>query len=320
MAQATNNLPHMDELRAANHAIGNRAELNQIMVERGYWFFRDVLDKDVITEMRDVFIDVLVKKGVVDPGARRPVWNGAPLDDFPEKIEVLHERRLWQDFVRRPVINAFFERLFGEAVFWVPSVEYRITPPRQDRPADPVIGRHQDGFANYGIDFLTCWIPLVDIDEAMGGLTVAEGLHRGSILHDPNDVPRHRIPAGVIPDDVWHRSDYHPGDLVMFCPQIPHSGLANVSKMFRLSMDIRVMPVSGQLPIVGTITSLATDHVTFANFDGRNVTLALDENTYCRGVTGARIPLPEMITRIGVGDAMMASEKNGHAVLLRPQR
>jgi hypothetical protein len=320
MAQSTLALPRMEELRPANNAIGNRNLLNQIMADRGYWFFRGVLDDVVIAEMRDIFIDVLVKMGVVDPGSRLPVWNGASLDAFPDKIETLHGRRLWQDFVRRPTIKAFFEELFGEAVFWVPSVEYRITPPRPDRAADPVAGRHQDGFANYGIGFLTCWIPLVDIDEATGGLAMAEGLHKGPILHDLNDVPRHRIPAGVIPSDVWRRSDYHPGDLVMFCPEIPHSGLPNVSNMFRLSMDIRVMPASGHVPVVGNLAAITTEHVTIANHDGRSVTLVLDENTYCRGNTGARIPLLEMVARLKTGDAMMASEKNGRALLLRPQR
>jgi hypothetical protein len=310
----------MDELRTTNHAIGNRAELNRIMAEQGYWFFRDVLDTRVVAEMREIYIDVLVKMGVVDPGSKVPLWNGAPLDTFPDKIETLHDRRLWQDFVRRPTIKAFFERLFGEAVFWVPSVEYRITPPRHERPADPVAGRHQDGFANNGIAFLTCWIPLTDIDETTGGLAMAEGLHKGPILHDVNDVPRHRIPAGVIPADVWHRSDYHPGDLVMFCPEIPHSGLPNVSNMFRLSMDVRVMPSSGHLPVVGPLAAITAEHVTIANHDGREVTLALDENTYCRGNTGARIPLPEMVARLHSGDAMMASEQNGRALLLRPQR
>ncbi|MEI9926978.1 MAG: hypothetical protein WDN44_03735 [Sphingomonas sp.] len=170
------------------------------------------------------------------------------------------------------------------------------------------------------MELLTCWVPLMEIDGKTGGLALAQGLQHGGFLHDWNDVPRHRIPDGTIPDDVWHRSDYRPGDLVMFCPEIPHSGMVNRSNRFRLSMDVRVMPIDGKLPLVGTVLEIGADHVVVANHDGRDVSLVLDDDTYCRGTSGARIPLPVMVESLAPGDPVIVPYEGAQAVLLRPQR
>ncbi len=313
-------LPPMQPLWDATHLIGDADALGKVMQERGYWFFRDVLDAGAVKRMRDRYMAFLRDGGVIAADADEPIWNGAPLDNIPEKIEPLHEQRAWRSFVAEPTIHAFFTRLLGVAPFWIPSVEYRITPPRKGLVNDFLTGRHQDGFANGGIELLTCWVPLTDIDGEVGGLAMAEGLQKGGILHDLNDVPKHRIPDGAIPDDVWHRSDYRPGDLVMFCPEIPHSGMVNRSDKFRLSVDVRVMPITGKLPVVGNVVEIGSDYVVTANHDGRDVRLILDDNTYCRGITGARIPLPDMVERVQPGDPVIVSFEGEHAVLLRPQR
>jgi hypothetical protein len=312
--------PVMAQLADSTALIGDRPALAAAMERDGYWFFRGVLDLEAVARQRRAFIDILVGMGLVDPGADEPLWNGASLEGFPEKIEALHEQRAWRSFVAEPAIHSFFSSLLGVAPFWIPSVEYRITPPAQRPAVDPLTGRHQDGFANGGMELLTCWVPLTEIDGSVGGLTMAAGLQHGGILHDLDDVPRHRIPDGAIPDDVWHRSDYVPGDLVMFCPEIPHSGMINISAKFRLSMDIRVMPVTGRLPLVGTVLAIGADFIVVANHDGRDARVILDEGTYCRGYTGARIPLETMIASLKPGDPVIVPHENGRAVLLRPQR
>ncbi|EQB14288.1 phytanoyl-CoA dioxygenase family protein [Novosphingobium lindaniclasticum] len=313
-------IPHMDPLEDATALIGNRAALQDVLRERGYWFFRQVLDQGAVARMRERYLAVLRDMELIAPDAGEPIWNGRSLEGFPEKIEALHDQRAWRSFVAEPEIQSFFTRLLGAAPFWIPSVEYRITPPKTGAARDFLTGRHQDGFANGGIPMLTCWVPLTDIDGTVGGLALAEGLQTGGILHDQLDVPRHRIPDGTIPDDVWHRSDYRPGDLVMFCPEIPHSGMVNHSDRFRLSVDVRVMPIDGELPLVGTVLDIGEGYVRIANHDGRDVRLILDEGTYCRGLTGARIPLPDMVSRVQVGDAVIAAFEGDRAVLLRPQR
>jgi ectoine hydroxylase-related dioxygenase (phytanoyl-CoA dioxygenase family) len=316
-----NNHPAMPPLNDSTALIGDQAALAAAMDRDGYWFFRGVLDREALARLKTRYMAVLHEMGVVDADATDPIWNGASLDAFPEKIEPLHAARTWRNFVAEPAIHAFFTRLLGAPPFWIPSVEYRITPPKLHAVNDELTGRHQDGFANGGMRLMTCWVPINPIDASMGGLTMAQGLQHGGMLHDLNDVPRHRIPDGTIPDDVWHRSDYQPGDLVMFCPEIPHSGMVNHSRNFRLSMDVRVMRMDdAALPAVGNVVEITDDHVVVANHDGRDLQLVLDENTYCRGTSGARIPLPEMVARLQPGDPVIVPFVDDHAVLLRPQR
>lgn len=312
--------PTMAPLNDSTPIIGDRAKLDAAMDRDGYWYFRGVLDAGAIGRLKARYLDVLKAMGVIDADATEPVWNGAPLDNFPEKIEALHQQRAWRSFVGEPAIHKFFSDFLGVAPFWIPSVEYRITPPAQKPITDPLTGRHQDGFANGGMALKTCWVPLNAIDGTMGGLAMAAGLQHGGILHDINDVPKHRIPDGTIPDDVWRRSDYLPGDLVMFCPEIPHSGMVNRSNEFRMSVDIRLMPIDGDLPLVGNVLDIGADYVVVANHDGRDARVRLTENTYCRGLTGARIPLPDMVAKVQVGDPVIVPEVDGEAIMLRPQR
>ncbi|WP_197277343.1 phytanoyl-CoA dioxygenase family protein [Sphingomonas profundi] len=311
----------MEPLTDCTSLIGDRAALDRAIKDRGYWFFRNVLDQDAIAATREMFLAELERRRVIDPGRKDATWNGADLTDFPVKIEPLHEARTWRGFVGHPAIHAFFTRLLGVAPFWIPSVEYRITPPAGAQvPNDLLSGRHQDGFANGGMDLFTCWVPLNDIGADVGGLTVAEGLHQQGFFHDLNDSPQFRVPDGAIPDDVWKRSDYAPGDLVMFEPMIPHSGMFNRSNRFRLSLDIRVMPLDGHLPLVGTVLEIGNDHVVIANHDGRDVRLILDDDTYCRGLSGARIARSEMVARTRIGDPMLVPYEGDRAILFRPQR
>lgn len=310
----------MAPLHDSTELLGDRVALDAAMQRDGYWYFRGVLDLGAVARLRERFMTVLKDMAVIDADATESIWNGTPLDDFPEKIEALHDQRVWRSFVAEPAIHAFFTRLLGVAPFWIPSVEYRMTPPNRKVAGDPLTGRHQDGFANGGMDLKTCWVPLNAIDGAMGGLAVAEGLQHGGMLHDLNDIPRHRIPDGAIPDNVWHRSDYEPGDLVMFCPEIPHSGMVNRSNKFRLSADIRMMPIDGDLPLVGPVLDIGPDYVVVANHDGRDARVSLTANTYCRGLTGARIPLADMVRTVQPGDSVIVPYRGEEAIMLRPQR
>src|SRR3546814_15758433 len=107
------------------------------------------------------------------------------------------------------------------------------------------------------MECFTCWIPLMEIDERIGGLAVIPGLHKGDFFHDRNDPPQYRIPQGALPADKWHRSLYRPGDMVMFHKMTPHSGLPNTSERFRMSMAVRVPPMTGELQIIGEVRCLA---------------------------------------------------------------
>lgn len=310
----------MPPLERANPYLGDRAAIHALMQREGYLFFQGVLDKSVVAELKRDFLHVLAGMGVIDKDATEPVWNGADLSNFPIKFEQLHDVKVWERFAAHPRINDFFRELLGDEPFWLPIVEYRIFPPLLEPPADPFIGRHQDGYYNGDLDCWTCWAPLADVELEMGGLALASGQHTRGYLHNAADAPHFPIPREAIPRDAWRRSSYKPCDVVIFNRWIPHCGLHNFSRHFRLSMDVRVMPVSGDLPVWGKVKSFTTDQIVVANHDGADVALKVDEKTYSRWTGGKRIPTEELIRLIPPGDDVLAFRANGHASMLRPPR
>ena len=167
----------MRELNDSTHLVGDRAALDAVWERDGYWFFRGVLDLDAVHRLRDVFLGFLLEYGLVRPGDSQARYTGASLEDFPLRLDPLSQRKVWRGFVREPAIDAFFRRLLQDEPFWVPTVEYRATPPEpQPSPVDAperIVFLHQDGFYNKGVPFRICWIPLSEIDEQVGGLFLA---------------------------------------------------------------------------------------------------------------------------------------------------
>ena len=64
--------PKTHEPKVHNHLIGDHAALAEVIDRDGYWFFRDVLDKDAVARLRMVYTDELEKLGVIDPVGDAP--------------------------------------------------------------------------------------------------------------------------------------------------------------------------------------------------------------------------------------------------------
>ena len=319
----------MKELTVSNHLLGDAAALDAAWRRDGYWFFRDVLDKDAIGRLRAIYLDVLNEIGVIEPGrSDAAVHNGASLDDFPIRndgtpgTDPLMARYPRNQFVAEPAIREFFTRLFEDEPFWVPNTEYHAMPPRPDKQGRRFNYVHSDGPNNKGLPLKICWIPLVTIDEATGGLALAEGMHKPRM----NDFPR--PPIGIAEDDVprdaWRRTIYQPGDLLVFSLETPHSGLANRSdRFFRLSMDIRGMGKSGNIPTVGTVAAVDTCAITIAGDDGENHVFRIDEDTFCRitrgRLTGMPLDLEKIPQMVKIGDPVYVASDHGTATFIRPQ-
>lgn len=315
---ATNRL-NLAELHCSNELLGDRAALDAAWVRDGYWFFRDVLDKAAVARLRGVYMNELAKLGVADHNDPEARYNGKSLKNFPLRMEPLVELRAWQPFVVEPGVHNFFKRLLGDEPFWMPTPEYRATPPAQDRSCDRFDYLHQDGFYNQGIPFRICWFALAEIDAEVGGVVLAEGMHHQTdYLHDMSKPPLFPIPDEAIPAHAWRRATYRPGDVLMMDIRTPHTGIANYSDRFRLSLDIRVMGRSGNVPLVGTITAVTTQSVSIQSHDGRSGTFLLDENTFCRGLDGVRVSLGSIPERLHPGDQMIVSAEQGRAILIRP--
>ena len=320
------NVPAMREFNVSNALLGDPQALAAAWERDGYWFFRDVLDRPAIARVRATYLRVLRELGVIDPEfTDAAVYNGATLEDYPIRNNAtnIHADPLlalqpMKAFVAEPAIHRFFTRVLGDEPFWVPNTEYHAMPPRQDRNRCRFNFLHEDGANNKGLPLRVCWIPLALIDEEIGGLALTEGLHRSG----PTDFarPPTGIPSGVIPDHTWRRATYRPGDLLMFDLNSPHSGLANYSdKYFRLSMDIRVMGKSGNIPVIGTIAAVDAKTITIADLDGQMTVFVLNPMTFCRSYNGIPMPLAEIPNRMHVGDPVYVAYDKNVATFIRPQ-
>ncbi len=312
----------MRELIDSTHALGDREALARIWEEHGYWFFRGVLDPQATTALRDEYMGELKALELVDAEETAPFWNGRPIENFPATFRTLHERKVWQKFVNEPQIKTFFEDVLNDAVYWIPMDYYRIVAPDKNATSDAYLGLHQDGMSNPGVEFVTCWMPLTDIDDKVGGLVIAAGQEkRGYMAFTDGSVG---FTDGPIPDDSWSTADYRLGDVVIFTRTMPHYGRSNSSDRFRLSLDIRAVRRSSRLPVVGTVKSISTDLVTISNEDEIDVTLVLNDETFLRGpALDSPNPIPikrhQVAQALPVGTAVMATEQDGLALVLRPQ-
>ena len=321
--------PPMREFNVSNDLLGNRKALDAAWERDGYWFFRDVLDKQAVGRLRDIYLKALKDLGVIEPSSTdAAIYNGANLDKYPirndgtAQSDPLLAQNPMKGFVAEPKIHDFFTRLFGDEPFWVPNTEYHAMPPLKEHSGSRFNYIHADGPNNKGLPLRICWIPLALIDEKIGGLALTEGLHKPRM----NDFPRLAagIGQGAVPADAWRRAIYRPGDLLVFSLESPHSGLANRSdKYFRLSMDIRGMKKSQNVPFVGKVAAVDACAVKVVADDGSEQVFRVDEDTFCRILrgreTGMPLDLAEIPQRLRVGDPVYVASDHGTATFIRPQ-
>ena len=317
----------LPKLNVSNALIDDADALRRAFERDGYWFFEDVLDHGAVERLRQAYVAELTELGIVDADDASFRYNGRPLDQLPKNpvtgtIKGMFERAPWREFVKEPAVEALIRKILKADPAWMPILGYRVAKPLSDPASERFDFVHQDGFFNPGIPFLNCWIPLVEMDEEVGGLAVAEGYHRHPDLHSLGQAPAFHIPVGAIPASAWRRADYKPGDLLVLHLDVPHSGITNVSEdRFRMSLDLRMLPADGPLPVIGTIAASTPDRIVIEDEAGRLHDLAVDEATYCRGqasTNGERIPASEIPENYPSGTAVIVAHRQGTATVVRP--
>ena len=321
--------PAMREFSTSNHLLGNPAALQEAWERDGYWFFRGVLDKDAVARARAEYIEVLEELDVVEPGCtEQAIHNGKSLEGFPivmggpPEEDPLLQRYPSPTLTEDPAVKAFFERVFGDEVFWVPNSEFHAVPPGTGRPDTRFNFVHADGPNNKSLPLRVCWIPLAPITEEIGGLALTKGLHKPHMGDFPR--PSTGIQESDIPVEAWRRAEYEPGDVLIFSLESPHSGLANRSdRYFRLSMDIRGMPKSGNVPVVGNVVAIDRCAIVVEDDMGKQQVFRIDEDTFCRiyrgRLSGVPLPLDDIPELVKVGAPVYVASRNGTATFIRPQ-
>lgn len=312
--------PDMGELNVSNHLIGDPEALKAAWDRDGYWFFRDVLDKDVIAQIRATYVHYLARYGAVDPDDPDAICRGGDLDTLRK---ITNNSRLNDEKAHRllheaPTINAFFTRLFGCEPFWIPFSVHRTTPPANARRESRFDFIHADGIYNDGLDFLICWVPLAEIDDDVGGIAVVEGVHKQPTLHRTEGMNIIPIREEDVPPGTWKRATYRPGDVLLMNLDTPHSGIANHSDRFRLSMDTRVMPSDRQCPIVGALTAVDAQGVSVRDMRGEH-RFRLSPGSFVRGTQGDQMPVADVPSRYRAGDEVILAYDGDVVVNMRPQ-
>jgi hypothetical protein len=308
----------IDGLPDSTPLLDDPAALHARWEEDGVLYFPGVVDAEAVAAVRRQYVSHLQEVGVVAEGATDPVWTG--LDRLDGALATKIADSVWRDLVGHHSFDSVIRKFLGEAPSWVPIVVHRASPPAPaSQPGDPFQGRHQDGPFNYGIEFVTCWVPLMDIDATIGGLAVAPGSHKRSFYDFSDGLPQRPgpIPAGKIPETAWRRPDYKAGDILMFHSMTAHSGLPNRSDRFRLSLDVRFLPGSQPTPMVGVVSGFDGVAVEITTAEG-NRRLEVDGETMVRGPKANRVIGEQQSTVLFAGANVIAvPDREGHAKLVR---
>jgi hypothetical protein len=319
-------VPMMREFHVSNQHLGDFPALREAWERDGYLFFKNVLDHEPLERMRGLLVEHLAHKGFIDAKDPELRWNGKAREGvtfFP--VEEMNDIRAAKTVMEDPKIRAFFQRLFGVPLCWVPFTEYRTTPPAIVRQSNRFDFIHEDAIYSDRLDFIICWIPLSEIDAKVGGLSVAEAMHKVEpSLHKKDGFKIIPIDASQIPQDAWVRTTYQLGDVLLMSRRTPHSGLANHSDRFRLSLDTRILPNGGDFPFlpriphIGVLTTMTEDKIVVRDGD-REHTLRLDETSYVRGLQGNRLVPQEFASVYQVGTEVIVAYENDLVQTMRPQ-
>jgi ectoine hydroxylase-related dioxygenase (phytanoyl-CoA dioxygenase family) len=312
------------ELTVSNDFLGDRNALEAAWERDGYWYFRNVLDREVIRELRDVWMEYLHRVGLIDADVNENRYNHSGFEGGNlgpadlERILEFNKRQVYRILTENPRINATMRMILGDDPFWLPQTEYRANPPGANPSRSRLIYPHQDGFYSRGLEMKICWIPVDRVDLEMGGCAWLQGGHKGPILHDLDNPPLFPIRKESIPLKGWKTATFEPGDIVIFDLNTPHTGLTNVSSdRFRMSFDIRVTEASGKTPSIGRVVDLTQEKVTIEDEKTKaRKTFLIDGNTYVRSTDGKKREGADIPKTFEKGETVVIASGDGRIATL----
>jgi 1-deoxypentalenic acid 11beta-hydroxylase len=239
----------LGRFQEANEYLGDKERLDALFAEEGYLFFRGVLKAEEVQAAKLDLIRALQKQGVVKAGATEALWTGAGIENIDDSE--LYGTASYQKVLESKHTLQFMEQIFGEPVFMFKSTTLRYALPNDPARVSPP---HQDFFfVRFSQTFRTLWVPLMDIDEQVGGLVLGARTHkRGLLDHVEQEgvysyVFKGRKQRGIPLESVSQlgvTTNYHAGDLLIFHHLMIHWALPNRSDRLRLSFDGRCQPAT----------------------------------------------------------------------------
>jgi hypothetical protein len=220
----------------------------------GFLYVRGLFTRDTVLDLRRKIVDILNKYGWLAPGTD-------PLDGIvdpsvhalvPEcgvgvtraAYEDVYKTEAFHRLAFHPVVMDLMAKLMGETVLVHPRhIARMMFPVKSTAPTPP----HQDHIFIQGAKAVyTCWLPLGDFSETMGGLQVMRGSHKIGLL--PVRAAEGAGGRSVIldgRDQDWVHGDMAAGDVILFHSLTVHRAAPNTYKdRVRLSVDYRYQPLS----------------------------------------------------------------------------
>jgi ectoine hydroxylase-related dioxygenase (phytanoyl-CoA dioxygenase family) len=262
-------------LKESQQHLSQEAKLRKSFSEDGYLFLRGVLDGNAVQRVTKDVIRISKRYGFVGKKAiSEPIWSRRPTNetdlslDGPFAKSLGAVKSLAELAQTKKLVRILRKVLACDVYPWKNNQDQvRVIPPGNFMRhlghvrlpgATPA---HQDFYSFRSLDFCTVWIPLMEIDEQVGGLALQSGSHRDGlrehwwrgdlqlgVADTINEATAWRDTGAVVLGGTvqpngdghgWLRSDYQMGDVLIFQPLMLHRGLTNTSDRVRLSVDFR---------------------------------------------------------------------------------
>jgi ectoine hydroxylase-related dioxygenase (phytanoyl-CoA dioxygenase family) len=154
-----------------------------------------------------------------------------------QKMEDFHRLKM------RPELIAVAEKLADEPVFVIPATIGRLGFPRDN---ERITQPHQDWLYLQGsTETISCWIPVGDVPEAVGGLKILAGSHKAGVLRARSAKGPGGNTVDIDPTLQWVASPYQAGDALFFHQLTVHGARENFTQdRLRVSIDVRYVGIS----------------------------------------------------------------------------
>ena len=227
--------------------------------EDGYLLLRDVISQQAIEALRGVFVrvvDTMIARAKAD-GLIRDEMTDLPFETRFSRALGVHANRFgrsWREAITsRALFELHREPKLVAALAQVIGPEVRGHAVWNARPKVPgqqltVVPWHQDsgyfGPQSVHSRIITAWIPLVDVDAAMGAIQVIPGSHRGGLVKHRTEERDGKFLEIDAPVDASGAvtCEMHRGDALLFGNLLFHRSLATTRDTIRWSVDLRFYP------------------------------------------------------------------------------
>ncbi|MYG00193.1 phytanoyl-CoA dioxygenase family protein [Candidatus Poribacteria bacterium] len=241
-------MTRIEPFTVSNEFLDKPKKLREQARQDGYLFFRKLIDKDSIQNLRHDFLEICHRHGWAQGGGTLMdgIRIGGPFmegdDGYWPVLDEFQSLESFHAFAHHPAILDMCDKLFGEKTLVHPRNIGRIMFPENTKFTTPA---HQDFIHIRGTeDTYTAWIPLGDCPKYLGGLSVLSGSHRSGIYPVQPAFGAGGLGIDTDPLEVdgmyWVSDNYEIGDALFFHSHAVHKALPNQTPdRIRLSVDYR---------------------------------------------------------------------------------